>query len=558
MNNRADIPREPPTDLVEKLLGYAMDTLTFDDLVGAISEYSDYLQHGVNQTTFLTILSSAEALAWQLRADQPAPLDTNNCIFFLLNKQGEVIGQSASTASLTEYCTAQNRILHFADPDSAQKFANALREVREQNTQHVLVELNCEQQQVRYAYLTRAEDLPKALQSSAEAVAYGLLISGAEADEHARLALQSSFGLTTAESNICMHLAHGEQIKEVAAALGVSVNTVRNHLQSVFDKTGINRQSDLLLMVTQLSFILNVIKQAPPSSTPQIAQDTPPYQFVIIPEPFSRKVAYRTYGSGSKKVVYFHESVATSRLPSGMSAKADAMDATIVAIERPGNGFSDAIPNFDFATVAYDVEQVLEHNDIDRVRLLGHMSGAVHALFAAMRMQDRVDKIMLVNGRSPGRIASREDTALDMLRNKLTTFPWLMNSFFNILRNRSNPDNNRRMLLRIYGEQTHDRLFLEENPQVLEHLVVMSEEALTVTASGVADEILCYNENNPIDLSPLKLPITVWHGQLSAVTPYKDLRDALTHNSTMMSLYPDKGAMLMYELWDEVWDEILA
>ena len=36
---------------------------------------------------------------------------------------------------------------------------------------------------------------------------------------------------------------------EVAPALGISETTVKTHLQHVFDKTGINRQADLVKLV---------------------------------------------------------------------------------------------------------------------------------------------------------------------------------------------------------------------------------------------------------------------------------------------------------------------
>ena len=53
-----------------------------------------------------------------------------------------------------------------------------------------------------------------------------------------------------------LKIAQGMTLKQAAEELSVSVNTVRNHLQAIYDKSGINRQGDLLLVVTQLSIIL--------------------------------------------------------------------------------------------------------------------------------------------------------------------------------------------------------------------------------------------------------------------------------------------------------------
>lgn len=58
--------------------------------------------------------------------------------------------------------------------------------------------------------------------------------------------LATLFGLTAAEAMLASELAKGANLEEVAANFGVSRNTVRSQLQSIFLKTGLNRQSDLI------------------------------------------------------------------------------------------------------------------------------------------------------------------------------------------------------------------------------------------------------------------------------------------------------------------------
>ena len=54
------------------------------------------------------------------------------------------------------------------------------------------------------------------------------------------------FGLSPAESQLASELARGASLEEAAATLGISRNTVRSQLQSVFQKTSTNRQSELV------------------------------------------------------------------------------------------------------------------------------------------------------------------------------------------------------------------------------------------------------------------------------------------------------------------------
>ena len=41
-------------------------------------------------------------------------------------------------------------------------------------------------------------------------------------------------------------LSHGEQYKEIAAGLGISINTVRRHLMAIYDKLHVNSRLDAI------------------------------------------------------------------------------------------------------------------------------------------------------------------------------------------------------------------------------------------------------------------------------------------------------------------------
>ena len=77
----------------------------------------------------------------------------------------------------------------------------------------------------------------------------GLLVSARTALPDTAHRLRDSFGLTAAESELALALWAGESLRAIATRRGVSVNTVRNQLSSVFDKTGCRRQQDLIRML---------------------------------------------------------------------------------------------------------------------------------------------------------------------------------------------------------------------------------------------------------------------------------------------------------------------
>lgn len=58
------------------------------------------------------------------------------------------------------------------------------------------------------------------------------------------------FGLTPAEAKLIPHLLDGLTLTATATALGVSRNTARSQLSSIFTKTGVNRQNQLVKLVS--------------------------------------------------------------------------------------------------------------------------------------------------------------------------------------------------------------------------------------------------------------------------------------------------------------------
>ncbi len=65
--------------------------------------------------------------------------------------------------------------------------------------------------------------------------------------------LESLFDLSPAEARVARGIGAGQTIETLADALGVSRETIRNQLKAVFDKTGVNRQGDLIGLLAKSS-----------------------------------------------------------------------------------------------------------------------------------------------------------------------------------------------------------------------------------------------------------------------------------------------------------------
>jgi DNA-binding CsgD family transcriptional regulator len=68
--------------------------------------------------------------------------------------------------------------------------------------------------------------------------------------------IRDLFDLTPAEARVAHGIAAGKTVNDLAGEAGLALGTIRQQLKSVFSKTGVSRQADLvaLLVGSTLSF----------------------------------------------------------------------------------------------------------------------------------------------------------------------------------------------------------------------------------------------------------------------------------------------------------------
>ncbi len=62
--------------------------------------------------------------------------------------------------------------------------------------------------------------------------------------------LQALFDLTPVEARTAGQITEGKSIEQISSATGISQNTIRTHLKSVFQKTGVERQAELVSLLS--------------------------------------------------------------------------------------------------------------------------------------------------------------------------------------------------------------------------------------------------------------------------------------------------------------------
>lgn len=87
-------------------------------------------------------------------------------------------------------------------------------------------------------------------------MAIGFIINVAARPVVDKTLLKRLFDLTDAEANLATSLVAGDGLESVATDLGISRNTVKSQLQSVFQKTQTQRQAQLVSLLHSLNGVV--------------------------------------------------------------------------------------------------------------------------------------------------------------------------------------------------------------------------------------------------------------------------------------------------------------
>jgi DNA-binding CsgD family transcriptional regulator/PAS domain-containing protein len=105
-------------------------------------------------------------------------------------------------------------------------------------------------QQPLQVFVTPAKNLPLGLGRTALAVVF--ITDPTQRERPSPDVLCTFFALTPAEARVAMMLGHGSSPRQIAHFLGVSPNTIKTQLASIYGKTGTSRQGQLVRLLTRL------------------------------------------------------------------------------------------------------------------------------------------------------------------------------------------------------------------------------------------------------------------------------------------------------------------
>lgn len=501
----------------------------------------------------LTSLAALAALS-RARGEGAEPL-TAELGVVLVSSAGRVLACNAmAEAALQGMGRAEpGARLEFHDEANAQSVRAAVAEAR-RTGQRIGLRLEGPQRP-RFASAVAAEALMGHVDLAGRDLGALLIFAASGAADETWDMLRQSFGLTEAESRLARTLAEGLTLQQAADELGVSVHTVRNQLRAVFDKIGVQRQSDLVRAVHEYGRMAGAL---PSPAAPFV--EAPAVQRLRLSD--GRRLAFREYGDpAGRAVLCFHEGMGSSLLPPGAGALAWQRGLRILAPERPGFGLSDPPPpGFRwFEGVADDMLALLADRGVDRVRIAAVLSSAPCALHTAERLGERAELVLLCSGRAPRRTRiDRASSLYARMRAGMEAQPWAVEALFAILRLRVSPQLTRQMIGRTAAGTPGDAAYLEAHPEFADYVCQYVGECFARTSRGPAHELSAFRRGENEPAPRVAAPLAVWHGGQGDAAPLDDLIAYLGAPPTELRVFDDIGLFVAARYWPEILDRLAA
>lgn len=222
-------------------------------------------------------------------------------------------------------------------------------------------------------------------------------------DEAAVELFRNAYGLTRAEARVAVLLAGGLRLPAIAAARGVSVDTVRTQIKEIKSKTSVRDIPALVRLLCGFSagVLASTAGAVEATGAHPRAASSPLKERRQIVLRDGRRLQYVEQGAGDgDPVLVFHNLPYGTELPEAAIEQAHRDGLRFVAPFRPGFGGTEQVAASDSGDLldkaAADARELLRRLGIERAAVVSHAAGAPFALRFARLFPESVTRLIAV------------------------------------------------------------------------------------------------------------------------------------------------------------------
>lgn len=371
--------------------------------------------------------------------------------------------------------------------------------------------------------------------------------------------LQATFNLTLAEVDVLQQLVQGHSVKDVAAAAGRSVATVRTHVASLLSKTETRSQAELIRMTLGLLDVTRTPMPAPdPKGSVRVEQLPTVYRSVTLPD--GRRLDYLENGAREgRPFLWLPSDYGFNRLQASAEAELTRRGLRMIVPVRAGYGRSSPAPPGDpFAIAASDNLHLVRLLRLPPLPIVSVCDDFRIAIEMSCREPGFVTHIVGCGASFP---ASRPEHYERMppwhrfirgnARFAPLVLPFIVRAGFMLARQVGRQG----FIQRTHAGSAADQEAMRD-PEIMQAIMLGTETTLsdTFTAhAALTAEAIVFQNDWSARLAANKAPVTLLMGKQDPDVPFETLREyAELYPSMKLYLYPDEGHFAFFRRWREL------
>lgn len=236
-----------------------------------------------------------------------------------------------------------------------------------------------------------------------------------------------------------------------------------------------------------------------------------------------RTLSFRRHGDARGAPVFYFHGFPGSRLEAGFASLGGGLN--LYAVERPGYGLSDPARRRRLADWPADIAALADHLGHERFSVLGISGGGPYAAACAWAMPERVKAAIIVAPIGPPAAPGMDGGRMRALL-RFGRRGWLQSPVVSIARMLLlHPASERRFLAgreRLLKSPRYAATPKEGaalSAEFMRHQLLNWREAIRRSLDGLFSDARIYGEAWPFDLSAIRVPVHLWHGEEDHVVP---------------------------------------
>jgi len=214
--------------------------------------------------------------------------------------------------------------------------------------------------------------------------------------------LSELYGLTEKELHITGQLVKGLSIKEISSESSVSQHTVRSQVKAIMRKTETSRQAELVSLVFNgLGSFVNSIPDVSQESRQSLLVKTKQWRrdYQVLQLADGRNMSYEELGDPEGQLVVHCHSVLGSRLEKAFNADeiCKQRNVRLIVIDRPGFGTSDPDADACYAKWPHDLVQLVDYLGVEQISLTGYAMGGQYVLACLHEIPERIKQAAIIS-----------------------------------------------------------------------------------------------------------------------------------------------------------------